>query len=269
MAQFSVLIPVYNGANFLEEALQSIADQTLDDVQVVVSNNASTDATADILESWRDRLNLRVITQPETLPMQAHFNAILGAVDSEFYMLLCHDDYLADPDALTLARNALMANPDMAAVYCNLLYVSPQRKKLAERTFKRDTIFSADEAGQKSIRTARNQFGIPIGIRRSALGDLRYDTRFPYMMDVDLSWAISRHQSVLHIPKTLIANRYGNTNMTWSLLSTALKEHLTLADKYGIKMNFIDHVRLRMVSYLVGLQKRVFGLYQGFVSWRG
>ncbi|WP_052701013.1 glycosyltransferase family 2 protein [Loktanella sp. S4079] len=269
MAQFSVLIPVYNGANFLAEALQSIADQTLEGVQVVVSDNASTDGTAEILQNWQDRLNLRVITQPAVLPMQAHFNAILDAVETEFYMLLCHDDYLADPDALRLAQDALVATPDAAAVYCDLVYVNPRRKKLAQRTFRRGTHFSADEAGKRTIETARNQFGIPIGVRRSSLGDLRYDPQFHYAMDVDLSWAIARHQDALHIPKPLIANRYGNTNMTWALLSKALDEYLALANKYDINMNITDHIRLRGVNFFVAQQKRLFSLYQGFISWRG
>ncbi len=269
MAQFSVLIPVYNGANFLAEALQSIADQTLDDVQIVVSDNASTDGTAQILENWQSRLNLRIITQQETLPMQAHFNAVLDLVETEFYMLLCHDDYLADPDALRLARDALIRAPDIAAVYCDLLYVTPQRRQLAQRSFRRGHLFSADQAGARSLSTARNQFGIPIGIRRASLGDLRYDPRFHYAMDVDISWALSRHQDVLHIPKPLIANRYGDMNMTWALLSKARDEYVGLAQKYGITMGPVDHLRLRVVNFLVGQQKRLFGLYQVLVSWRG
>ena len=269
MARFSVLIPVYNGVNFLAEALQSVADQTLDDVQVVVSDNASTDGTAQILKDWHGRLNLRIVTQPAVLPMQAHFNAVLDLVETEYYMLLCHDDYLADRDALRLALDALDAKPEAAAVYCDLLYVNPQRKRLAQRTFQRGALFSADEAGRQTIRTARNQYGIPIGVRRAALGGLRYDPQFHYAMDVDLSWAISRHQDVLHIPKRLIANRYGNTNMTWALLSKALDEYLGLAKKYDIEMGPVDRIRLRAVNQFVGQQKRWFSLYQGFVSWRG
>ncbi|GMN04201.1 glycosyltransferase [Erythrobacter sp. MTPC3] len=266
MGQFSVLIPVYNGATFLAEALQSVADQTLEDIQVVVSDNASSDGTSEILDQWKDRLNLRVVTQQKTLPMQDHFNAILGLVETEFYILLCHDDYLADPDALALARDALMAEPTIAAVYCDLLYVSPERRELARRTFRRDRLFSAEEAGVKTLKTARNQFGIPLGVRRSSLGALRYDSRFHYAMDVDLSWAISRHQDALHIPQPLIANRYGGTNMTWSLLSKARKEFLELANKYGIALGPLGLVRLTAVNFVVSQQKRIFGLYQSLVT---
>jgi len=267
VAQFSVLIPVYNGANFLEEALQSIADQTLENVQTVVSDNASTDGTAQILDQWQDRLNLRVITQEKTLPMQSHFNALLELAETEFYMLLCHDDYLADPDALRLAQDALLEAPALAAVYCDLLYVDPQRRRLAKRTFKRGSRFSADQAGADTLKTARNQFGIPIGVRRASLGALRYDPKFHYAMDVDLSWALSRNQDALHIPKPLIANRYGNANMTWALLSRAREEFLGLAEKYDITMSLTARMRLSNVNFLVAQQKRLFGLCQKLLTW--
>ncbi len=266
MAQFSVLIPVYNGAAFLGEALQSVADQTLDDIQVTVSDNASSDETPAILDQWKDRLNLRVITQEKTLPMQDHFNAVLDLVDTEFYVLLCHDDYLAHPDALLLARDALEAAPTIAAVYCDLVYVDPQRRELARRTFRRGRLFSANEAGTKTLRTARNQFGIPVGVRRASLGELRYDSRFHYAMDVDLSWAISRHQNALHIAKPLIANRYGGTNMTWSLLSKSQNEFAELAKKYDINLGTVGSARLTAVNLFVGQLKRIFGLYQSLIT---
>jgi len=266
MSQFSVIIPVYNGENFLAEALQSVADQTLEDVEVIVSNNASCDQTAQILGAWVNRMNLRIITQPKTLPMQAHFNAVLDLVETEFYMLLCHDDYLADPNALAFARDALASEPEIAAVYCDLMYVSPERRLLARRVFPRGRLFMADDAGQKTLRTARNQFGIPIAIRKAALGNLRYDPKFHYAMDVDLSWALSRHQNVLHLSKPLIANRYGNTNMTWELLSKAEDEYIELARKYGVVMRPRDIMRLKAVNFYVAQQKRIFGLYQRFVS---
>ncbi|MDA5095742.1 glycosyltransferase family 2 protein [Aliiroseovarius sp. KMU-50] len=267
LAQFTVLIPVYNGAEFVGEALTSVAEQTLEDVRVVVSNNASTDNTAEILSSWEPRLNMRIITQSETLPMQDHFNALLNEIETEFYMLLCHDDYLADPRTLELAQEALTENPEVAAAYCNLVYVNPARRKLATRIFKRGHLFDADKAGLATITTARNMFGIPIGIRRSSLGELRYDPQFHYAMDVDLSWALSRHQQAIHIPQVLIANRYSNANTTWKLLSQALDETRNLAQKYNVPLGRMGDLRLCMVNFMVNQKKRLFGLYQRVKSW--
>lgn len=267
-ASFAICIPVYNGADFLEEALESIEQQTLKDVLVLVSDNASTDATPDLLDKWSSRLNMRVVRHAETLPMRDHFNAILDMVDCDYYMLLCHDDYLTDPEALALAHAALTENPDVGAVYCDLRYVGENRRKLSDRIFSRTGFFDATATGIKAIRTTRNLFGIPLAIRRSSLGDLRYDPTFYYTMDIDLSWEISRSSPAFHISKVLIANRYGATNATWGLLSKSLHEYIDLAKKHNVRMNALDKLRLAVTNFAIAQQKRVFGVYARLVSWQ-
>jgi glycosyltransferase involved in cell wall biosynthesis len=269
VSRFSVLIPVFNGADFLEDALASIAGQTLKDVSVVVSDNASADGTPAILERWKDRLDLRVVRQPATLPMQAHFNAILAEIRTERYMLLCHDDYLASDDALRLADEALDRHPDAPAVYCDLTYVNARKRPLAMRRFPRGSRFDADAAGRDTLRTARNMFGIPIGVRTAALGDQRYDPQFHYAMDVDLSWAMARGQTLAHIPEPLIANRYRAGNTTWALLDRSRAEFLALARKYEVPMGPAETVKLTARTWFVNQQKRLFGLYGRAVSWLG
>lgn len=267
MSNFAVCIPVYNGADFVGQALASIAQQRLCDIEVIVSDNASTDATPKILASWSDRLPMRIIRRPQIMPMRDHFNALLDEVDSDAYMLLCHDDYLASPDALAKARAALEANRDISAVYCDLLYVNEHGRQLAGRTFDRDGVFEADTAGHQTLKTGRNCFGIPLAVRRSALGSHRYDQRFLYAMDVDLSWEISRYLPAFHIPEPLIANRYSRHNATWSLLNAARHEYFDLAEKYGEAPDWLERMRITATCFHVAQQKRLFGLYERVMSW--
>jgi glycosyltransferase involved in cell wall biosynthesis len=267
MALFTVCIPVYNGALFLGEALASVAQQDLDGVEVLVSDNASSDATPQILEDWRGRLPLRVIRQAQTLPMRAHFNALLDAVGGDAYMLLCHDDYLVDRDALAKARGILAENPEVSAVYCDLLYVDELRRPLARRHFRRSGRFSAEEVGRQTLRSGRNCFGIPLAIRREALGELRYDNRFLYTMDVDLSWAVSRTSPAYHIPEPLIANRYSSGNSTWRLLKYARQEYIDLTEKYIATPSRLGRLRIGAVCSLMALQKLAFRGYERVRSW--
>jgi glycosyltransferase involved in cell wall biosynthesis len=52
--QLSVGVPVFNGERYLAEALTALRDQDLPDIEVIVSDNASTDATPDIVRSFVD-----------------------------------------------------------------------------------------------------------------------------------------------------------------------------------------------------------------------
>lgn len=266
MARLSICLPVYNGADFVEDALRSIASQTSRDFIVLASNNASTDQTQKVLEAWSDRIPMQILAQPATVPMQAHFNLLLDQVDTEAYMVLCHDDYFNAPDAVALALQALDASQDVSAVYCDLAYVSEGNRMLATRRFDRNGVMDADQLGRESLRKARNMFGIPLAVRTAALGTSRYDPQFHYLMDIDLSWTVSRHRPAWHIPKPLIANRYRKANTTWTLLSQSSQEYRRLAAKYQIPMTRFDLARLDVTNWIVGQKKRVFGLYERTVT---
>lgn len=267
MPDFTVAIPVYNGERFLPEALRSIEAQNLNGVEVLVSDNASTDGTARILAAWKGRLPLRVIRRPRTLPMREHFNSLLDDVNGEAYMLLCHDDYLADSDALDLARAALRDNPDVASVYCDLVYVDERRRTLARRHFKRAGHFDADAIGRRCLRTGRNLFGIPLAIRRSALGDIRYGEDFLYAMDIDLSWSLADRGGAYHIDRPLIANRYSDDNMTWKLLGTTFSEYLRLAHNHASTPGPLARARMKAACQVVTAQKCVFRYYARLRAW--
>jgi glycosyltransferase involved in cell wall biosynthesis len=269
VARFAVCIPVYNGAAFVAQALESVAQQSHTDLTVIVSDNASTDATPQILAEWSRRLPMRIIRRPRTLPMREHFNALLDDVDAEAYMLLCHDDYFASRDALARAQAALDADPGISAVYCDLVYVNEAGRTLAHRRFGRDGRFRADDAGWRSIATARNCFGIPLAIRRDALGTRRYDNDLLYVMDVDLSWTLSRERPAFHIPEPLIANRYSRQNSTWSMQGSIRREYIDLATKYGRRPGPLARIKIGMTCFGVTQQKRVFSLYERLRSWTG
>ena len=267
LASFSVCIPVYNGSAFLGELLASIAEQDLTGVEVIVSDNASTDETPRILEEWSMKLPLRVIRQPKTLTMPENFNALLDAVSTDAYALICHDDYFARPNALSKARQVLAENPEVSAVYCDLLYVDEHRRPLARRRFGRSGPFSGDQVGRQTLRTARNCFGIALATRREALGDLRYEDDFVYTMDVNLSWAVSRKRPAFHLAEPLIANRYSGTNNTWRLLKKAPQEYIDLTKKYVGEPGPLERARIGLVCTFTAAQRLLFHLYERARSW--
>ncbi|MEM7742132.1 MAG: glycosyltransferase [Pseudomonadota bacterium] len=266
MARLSICLPVLNGADLVEDALRSIDVQTSRDFIVLAGDNASTDETRHVLDRWAARLPMQIVSQSETIPMQAHFNQLLDRVGTEAFMVLCHDDYFRSPDAVARALAAVDANPDISAIYCDLAYVSENNRLLATRRFDRAGPINADVLGRDCLRRARNMFGIPLLVRRDALARSRYDPQFHYLMDVDLSWTVSRHQPAWHIPELLIANRYRRSNMTWDLLGASTAEYRLLAAKYGIDLSPVDRARLRLTNSTVGWKRRAFGLYERMVT---
>jgi len=85
----SIIIPVWNGENYLEEAISTALSQTYPHKEVIVVNDGSTDKTGAILRRYQDRLT--VITQ-ENSGLGASRNAGVNAAQGELIAFLDHDD---------------------------------------------------------------------------------------------------------------------------------------------------------------------------------
>jgi GT2 family glycosyltransferase len=126
----SVVMSVYNGAAHLAQTLDSILRQTLSDIEVIVVDDGSTDATGAILRNaaLRDP-RLRVITQENQGLTRA---LILGCAEARAPLVARHDaDDLSDPRRLEKEAAALDADPDLAFVACWTAFVGPEMEPLS------------------------------------------------------------------------------------------------------------------------------------------
>ena len=90
----SVGLPVYNGENYLESALDAVLGQTLDDFELVVCDNASTDRTPELVLSRASTdARIRYVRHPENLGAAPNYNSTLAASEqSRYYVWIAHDD---------------------------------------------------------------------------------------------------------------------------------------------------------------------------------
>jgi hypothetical protein len=86
---FSIIIPAYNRAGLIEIALRSVLAQRRDDLEIIVVDDGSTDATLEVLGAYGDRI--RVLRQANKGPGAAR-NAGLAAATGEYAAFLDSDD---------------------------------------------------------------------------------------------------------------------------------------------------------------------------------
>lgn len=101
-------------------------------MRTLVSDNQSSDGTAQVLQRFAAEPKVTLVRQ-RNISRARHFNDCLGRIATEYYMLLCHDDYFASPAALRLAREVLASEKDVSAIYCDLLYIDAGRRPIATR----------------------------------------------------------------------------------------------------------------------------------------
>ena len=110
----SVIIPVYNAEKTIKKAIDSVLAQSMNNIQIVVINDGSTDSTLNILQSYADLKNLKLINQKNAGVSTARNNGIKNA-DGEFLFFLDSDDWL-DPYLLEMMINyAEKNNLDLVA----------------------------------------------------------------------------------------------------------------------------------------------------------
>ena len=89
----TVGLPVRNGENFLAETLRCFLGQTFTDFEIVVSDNASTDGTADICREFAARdPRIRYLRQGANIGAAANYNAVAEAARGELFTWTAHDD---------------------------------------------------------------------------------------------------------------------------------------------------------------------------------
>jgi glycosyltransferase involved in cell wall biosynthesis len=114
----SVIIPTYNYAHFVGEAINSVLAQTIDDLQILVVDDGSTDNTPDILASLDDP-RIEVIRTPNQGICATH-NEGLARAEGEFIAFLGADDRFR-PDKLERQVQMMKAEPDLVAVLTNFV----------------------------------------------------------------------------------------------------------------------------------------------------
>ncbi|WP_458406204.1 glycosyltransferase family 2 protein [Methanobrevibacter sp.] len=104
MIKVSVIIPVYNTQNYLEECVDSVLNQTLTDIEVICVNDGSTDSSRDILENYARKDNRVKVINQENIGLGASRNVGMKFARGEYVSFLDSDDYL-QLDALEILYN--------------------------------------------------------------------------------------------------------------------------------------------------------------------
>jgi glycosyltransferase involved in cell wall biosynthesis len=121
--RLSIGLPVYNGESLLPAAIDALLGQSYRDFELIISDNASTDGTAEICRRYAEQdPRVRYIRQPRTIGMVANHNFLVGAARGEFFKWGSHDDLYAR-DYLLRCVDALDDHPEaaLAHAWCVLI----------------------------------------------------------------------------------------------------------------------------------------------------
>ncbi len=138
----SVIIPVYNGEKTIKRCIESVLNQTLSDIEIIVVNDGSTDTTPDILKSLDDG-RLSVITQENAGQGYAR-NAGMDAASGEYIGFVDADDTI-EPRMYEEMYN-LAVKYGAEIVQCNLTDIYPDGRVVTQLSETDGTVEITDNA---------------------------------------------------------------------------------------------------------------------------
>jgi glycosyltransferase involved in cell wall biosynthesis len=127
----TIAIPTYNrAASTLPLTLASARSQNWDGIEILVSDNGSTDHTGRLIEEMADE-RLRYLRHDSNIPMADNFNHLVAEARGDYFLLL-HDDDTIDPDFVRTCMNALGSCSDAAIIRTGIRLISGQGDVLEE-----------------------------------------------------------------------------------------------------------------------------------------
>ena len=121
--RLSIGLPVYNGESLLPEAIEALLGQSYKDFELIISDNASNDRTAEICHGYEEQdSRVRYIRQSRNIGMVPNHNFLVGVARGEFFKWASYDDLYAR-DFLQRCVDALDKHPEaaLAHAWCVLI----------------------------------------------------------------------------------------------------------------------------------------------------
>lgn len=144
----SIGIPTYNRAASVERAIRSALDQDHPRIEVVVSDDGSSDGTRELCEEWAGREpRLRYVRRPVNGGHAANFQSVLELAGGEYFMWLSDDDWL-ERDYVGVCLAALTGDPGCALAAGRARYHAAGAPEVAERLVE----LTARSAGLRVLR---------------------------------------------------------------------------------------------------------------------
>ena len=112
----SIGLPVFNGEEYLREAVESVLAQSFADFELLISDNASTDATPEICREFADAdRRVRYLRNESNLGASRNWNKVFEMATGKYFKWLAHDDILGRD---LLAKTVHVLDSDRSVVLC-------------------------------------------------------------------------------------------------------------------------------------------------------
>jgi len=188
----SIITPSFNQAEYIEETIQSVLDQTYQPVEYIILDGGSKDGTPEIIKKYQDRIAswISESDKGQTDAINKGFSRVSGSIIA----WLNSDDTLL-PNAVAQAVDFLSANPQVGLVYGDANYIDRDGQVIGK--------FPAAQTSLKKLRQGYVHIPQQAAFFRKSIWDQvgPLDPDFYFAMDYDLWVRIAQKAEIKYYPR--------------------------------------------------------------------
>ena len=257
----SVIINCYNGEKYLKEAINSVLKQTYKNWEIIFWDNQSSDKTASILKSYKDKRIKYYYAKTHTTLYEARNQAYLKS-KGEFLCFLDSDDYYLNN--FIKKQLQLFENSDVGFSSVNHFY-KDEKKKIFWVRFKKKMPegFILDDLLQDYSVCLSSLF-----IRRSVLPQLKapFDNNYTYIGDFDLVIRLSAEFKMARSHEPLNVHRLHDNNLSIKNYSIQLKELDNWYNKVKKIKKIKNSINFSNIQKLINYKKIIIALHENKIN---
>lgn len=208
----TVAIPTYNCAHFIGDAIGSVLRQHIDDMEILVIDNASEDNTEEVVRSFDDK-RIRYMRNEKNVGSRENANRCLVNARGDYIKVFCSDDVMLD-GLLRKQLDVLESRPEVALVTCATQFTDENLKPTSI-----SHNFPGYCSGAKIINCCLSNFGNFIGgpsntmFRRAQVNGITFDNSYFWVADLKFFLQILQRGSYYNIDEIgYLYRRHGQTD---------------------------------------------------------
>ena len=240
----SVVMPVYNGSQYLREAIDSILNQTFKDFELIIVNDGSTDNSEDIILSYKDP-RLCYIKNEKNSGICITLNKGLDYAHGKYIARMDCDD-ISLPERFKKQVDYLERHQNIGAIGTDIITFG---EGLDERYFD----FVHDQYGCKAGLLFATCFAHPtVMLRTSIINEhkLRYDDAYRGLEDFELWYRLSKYSDIANLPEALVKYRLHKSQVTQNVTKQVSDmEKKFLRDRFLYYGTFTDKELIAAENY--------------------
>ncbi|MGG2084588.1 glycosyltransferase [Lysinibacillus pakistanensis] len=223
-SKISIITACYNAEKTIEQTIQSVINQSYNNIEYIIVDGASTDGTMDIVRKYEKQIDI-IISEPDKGIYDA-FNKGAKNATGEYVQYLNADDYLMSSDVLDEVSSFLYKNRNAVLVYGGILIENEDTgyKLLRNKKF----TFKDIQEGRMIPHPATF-------LRRDILLEMGlFDTQYCIASDYDLICKVymKYNDSILYYPKLIATFRTGGMSSDFKNKEKVSAETQAIINKY-------------------------------------